>query len=101
MDSNEISGLRAEYKLETNRDILPFARRQDNDDIAGFVIQGGVVQKEVYSVHLTWKGKVEQEGYPISKRFDNLFDWVSEVLLVDTIDWISEEEINDLIINKN
>jgi len=56
------SGLRREYTLEasggsvTERDILPFAHRQDCDDVAGFVVDSGKVRDEVIVVHLTYRG---------------------------------------------
>lgn len=93
-------GLRKEYQLETGRDIIPFARRQDNDDIAGFEVVDKQPTSKVLTVHLTWTGKLERKGYPVIKESKNIFSWISEVVIPATQDWMSEEELADLI-NKN
>ena len=59
--------LRIEYQKETDEDFYPFARRQDRDDVAGFEIINGDIQSTIVSVHLTWSGKQEREGFPIHK----------------------------------
>ena len=56
--------LRAEYQKETGDDFLPFARRQDRDDVAGFKVIKGEVRSAVVQVHLTWIGKLERESKP-------------------------------------
>ena len=38
IDPFNSEAIRNEYQLETGKDFLPFARRQNNDDIAGFKI---------------------------------------------------------------
>lgn len=36
IEPDDSDGIRSEYQKETGQDIIPFARRQDQDDIAGF-----------------------------------------------------------------
>jgi hypothetical protein len=88
--------IRSEYKKETGRDFFPFARRQDNDDVAGFEIVDGEILDRVVSVHLTWTRNREQEGFPAQKTYSNMFDWLSKVVIPDTFGWMSEEDLDDL-----
>ena len=71
VEPEKSEGIRKEYQLETGKDIIPFARRQDNDDIAGFDIMNGNPTSKVLTVHLTWSGKNESNGYPITKTSEN------------------------------
>lgn len=96
LEEDEVDGIRKEYQLETDLDFLPFARRQDSDDVAGFVIENNDIKKEVLSVHLTWSSKREREGYPFTTKSDDLICWLNDVMLEDTKDWISEEAIDDV-----
>ncbi|QNF33296.1 hypothetical protein HUW51_11360 [Adhaeribacter swui] len=96
IDPMDSDGLRQEYKSETGKDILPFARRQDNDDLAGFEIIDSVVQSKVITVHLPWTGKREREGWPRTKNSTDLLNCLNEVAIPDTRDWMTEEELEDL-----
>lgn len=91
-------GLRKEFQLETGElDFYPFARRQDCDDVAGFEVIQGQIQEAVISVHLTWVGRKEREGFPSFSRYKDLFEWFQQELLPDTQDWMNEEELNELL----
>ena len=94
MDSN---GVRKEYQLETGKDILPFARRQDNDDIAGFEVVNDQPTSKILTVHLTWSSKLERKGYPITKASKNIFSWISDTVIPATQEWMSEEDLLDII----
>lgn len=94
----EREALRREYSVEVSngsqpaRDIYPFARRQDQDDVAGFVIADGIVTEAVVVVHLTWTAAPERPGYPGTTRFENLWQWLKSVI-DDTAEWCSEEDL--------
>ena len=88
--------LRQEYQIETGENFYPFANRQDCDEFAGFIVNNGDIQSSVVVVHLTWKGSREVRGFPIRTEFKNMFDWLREVAIPDTCEWMSEEELNDL-----
>jgi len=96
IDNPGQEGLRVEYQKETGEDFYPFARRQDCDDVAGFKVVNGEIQKEVVSVHLTWAGKREVEGFPVKVVYKDLFEWLSQEVLPETADWVSEEDLADL-----
>ena len=97
IDPFNSGGLRKEYQLETGKDIIPFARRQDNDDIAGFEIIDNEIQNKVITVHLTWSSKMEREGYPNLKDSIDIFKWLENIVIPETKDWINEEELNDIV----
>lgn len=99
IDDEEISkALGAEYRKESGRDSCPFARRQDNDDIAGFEMRGGEILERVISVHLTWSGRREQPGFPVESAppQDDVFAWLVNVVIPDTLAWMSEREVAEL-----
>jgi hypothetical protein len=93
-------GLRIEFQKETAtafhsiRDILPFAARQENDDIVGYVVVDGVVTTQVIGTHPTWRGAPEVEGFPGVWRYESFWDWLKAVI-DDTAEWCSEEELTD------
>ena len=95
------AGFRREYVLEVSggslpeRDMLPFARRQDCDTVAGFVVDAGEVREAVIEVHLTDRGGPEILGYPQARRFANFWEWLKSAT-DDSADWCSEEELADL-----
>ena len=101
IDPFKSEGIRKEYQLETGNDIIPFARRQDNDDIAGFEIIDNKIQKKVLTVHLTWSSKLEREGYPSTRETINIFEWLEQVVIPETINWINEDELEDILNAEN
>jgi hypothetical protein len=99
IEPNDSEVLRKEYQLESGMDIVPFARRQDNDDIAGFRSVNGEIQKNVVTVHLTWSSGLEIKGYPVSRDSSDLLEWIKEIMLPDSKEWMTEDELEDLIEN--
>jgi hypothetical protein len=97
IEPDESSGIRKEYQAETGLDIIPFARRQDRDDIAGFKITEGEVQKAVMTVHLTWSSKLERKGFPSTRESSDLFDWIKVIMLPESQEWMTEDELEDII----
>ena len=100
VDPFDSSGIRNEYQKETALDIIPFARRQDNDDIAGFKVIKGEIQKTVLTVHLTWTSKPERNGYLRTKESSDLFEWIKNIKLRDSEEWMTEDELADIIKGK-
>ena len=92
----ERESLRKEYQQETGEDFYPFARRQDCDDVAGFKIKNGEINSIVVSVHLTWTGLREKKKFPRRKEYKNMFEWLKEEIIPDTLEWMSEEELEDI-----
>jgi hypothetical protein len=96
--SEDVSSLRVEYRAEVadgsqpEKDFLPFARRQDQDDVAGFVIEQGTASTRVISVHLTWSGRAEESGFPRIDRYTDLWEWMKAVI-DETATWCSEEDM--------
>jgi len=100
VDPNDSEGIRKEYQAETGLDIIPFARRQDNDDIAGFRIEKGVIKKNVLTVHLTWSSKLESNGFPITRESNDIIEWIKSIMLLESLEWMTEEELEDIIEKK-
>lgn len=89
--------LRAECQAETGLDILPFAVRDDTDDVAGFTIIDGVACDAVVCFHLTWSGKRESGQVPLQSHYDDLFQWLTEAVVPLTREWMTEDELEDVL----
>ena len=96
IEPEKSNGLRKEFQTETGFDIIPFARRQDNDTFAGFKIHNGEIEKIVMTVHLTWSSKLEKNGFPKTKESIDMIEWLKTEMLPDSLDWMSEEELDEL-----
>ncbi|WP_211093462.1 hypothetical protein, partial [Flammeovirga agarivorans] len=101
VDPSKSEGLRKEYQLETGKDIIPIARRQDNDEFAGFEIIDNEIQNKVLTVHLTWSSKLERANYPSITESKSIFKWLEQVVIPETIDWINEDELEDILGTEN
>lgn len=62
-------GLRERY---SNRKYIPFARRDDNDDIACFEVGKG---EKVYIIH-----DFSNEGFEERKCYDNIWGWLRDAI---------------------
>ena len=60
------------------------------------LIDGEILQA-VVSVHLTWLGKREQEGFPGRAEYNDMFEWLQNEVISDTREWMSEEDLEDII----
>lgn len=67
--------LKANYP---NRNLVPFARRQDNDDIACWEKGKG---EKIYTVH-----NFASSGWENGKVYDTFWDWFRDAI-EDLIDW--------------
>jgi hypothetical protein len=91
-------GLRREYRREVSagsqpeQDLLPFAARQDCDDIAGFEVADGKTLEVVLVVHLTWRGSPEVTGFPSVQRYASFWEWL-KAAIDDSAEWCSEDEL--------
>lgn len=64
-----LDGLRERYP---NRNLIPFARRGDCDDIACFEVGQG---EKVYVIH-----DFASNGYEQREQFDSIWDWLKYVI---------------------
>ena len=100
------AGLRRQFQLEVSggsreiTDCLPFARRQDCDDVAAFVVSDGVFTHEVIVAHLTWRDGPERDGFPGMERFPTFWDWFARAIR-DSSEWASEEALPDVIAERD
>jgi hypothetical protein len=79
---------REEFRKETAapnsskiKDFQPFAQGGNGDDIAGFVLVNGAVQKSVVEVHLTWARHPEAEGWPGMVLYASLWEWLADSVI--------------------
>ncbi|MFN7133097.1 MAG: hypothetical protein ACK4N5_13545 [Myxococcales bacterium] len=102
--ARQAQALRKEFLLEIappNRcpikDWMPFARREDTDDVAGFVLEKGKPSGAVAVVHLTWRGAAEQPGWPSLERYEDFWAWLRKDALESTRQWASEPALKELL----
>ena len=96
--SEEVHALQSGYERETDDDSgwLPFMRRQDCDDVAGFVVDKSKVTPQVVVVHLTWSGAIEPKGYPLKQGPLSFSEFMAQVVVPDSQEWMSEVELADI-----
>jgi len=101
-EEQEREGLRRQYRLEVSTgsqpwaDVLPFARRQDRDDIAAFHVKDGIPQDLVLEIHLTWSAGPERPGYPGVQRYDDFWAWLQSAV-ADSGQWCNEDDLRHLV----
>ena len=97
-DSEEIQALQAEYERETGDSSgwMPFMRRQDCDDVAGFLVNKLEITAQVVVVHLTWSGVLEQQGFPLEQGPLHFGEFIAQVVVRDSQDWMSEGELAEI-----
>jgi hypothetical protein len=88
--------LERQFKLETQAtfDVYLFAKRQDRDDFAFFVLEGGDILDKVVTIHLSFSQTMELKAPlvigDVTRSFAN---WISDVVVPDVEDWMSEEDL--------
>lgn len=102
--ARQAQAFRKEFLLEISppnrcviKDWMPFARRQDTDDVAGFVLEQGKPTGTVAVVHLTWSGQPEQRGWPSIERYEDFWAWLRKDVLPTTREWASESALKELL----
>jgi hypothetical protein len=94
IDGDKCTGARAIFRAECvePRDVMPFAYRQDNDDMAGFEVCNGIIQPNIICFHPAWTRRPEP-GL-IDREFPNLWAFLSELVIPDMADWASEDDLD-------
>jgi hypothetical protein len=85
-----------QFKTETEPDfdVFLFARRQDMDDFAFFVVRDGAIEDRVVSIHLSFAKRFElKQPLRHSEIGQTFTQWIREVALSDVEHWISEEDL--------
>ena len=97
-DHDRVAALRAEYRAETadGRDCIPFAVRQDCDDVAAFVVSGGKTTDAVVDVHLTYTRSAERKGFPTERRYKTFWAWLKSAI-DDSADFASELDLDEIV----
>ncbi len=73
--------------------VLTFAQRQDCDDFAGFVFRDGTVMDEVIYFHPSWSSG--PNAYLVNGRYPDFWAFFTEVVIPDSRDWMTEEDLPD------
>ena len=91
----QVAGISREFSVETGIECWAFARRQDMDDAAAFVVRDSTVVDEVISAHLSWKGSADP--HVRVERFPDFWAWLKGRALPDMADWPSELDIQEAL----
>ena len=87
------------FRTETGADfdVYLFARRQDMDDFAFFVVQNGRIEDRVVRIHLSFSNRFElRDPLRYSDPKFTFIEWVREEVISDVSDWMSEEDLPGL-----
>jgi len=85
-----------QFRLETGAafDVCLFARRQDRDDFAFFVVEGTDILDKVVTIHLSFSQRMElKTPLKIDEATLSFTDWVRDIALPDIADWMTEEDL--------
>ena len=93
-DPDDGGASRAAFRIETGyrRDVLPFARRQDNDDTAGFEIIDGRPTSRVIAYHPAFVNRLN--AHLIDAEFDDLWSFLAARVVDDMRWWADESELD-------
>lgn len=90
-DVSPLRNVQRAFRIESGgRDVIPFAFRQDNDDMAGFEVVEGRVTDRVIAFHPSWTEKPNE--YLIDGEFSDLWEFASKQLMQDMKWWASEDD---------
>ncbi|MFJ9534782.1 hypothetical protein [Herbaspirillum sp. NPDC101396] len=78
-------------------DVYLFARRQDMDDFAFFVVRNGVIEDRVVTIHLCFSKRLEFSTPLLYSKMESqtFTQWIREIVILDVEDWICEEDMYD------
>ena len=95
---DDLEGLSADAQFlkerTDSREVRTFARRQDCDDFAGFLIIDGLISGHVIYFHPSFSGT--RNEYMISGEYDSFWSFFKDLVIRDTIDWESETSLENL-----
>jgi len=95
---DEAAALRRQFVREFSpgTDCWPIARRQDMDEMAGFLLTDGRVEERVVSVHLTWGAQM----YPLSEQavYADFWAWLTREVSPTMAGWgAGEVDVEELL----
>jgi hypothetical protein len=92
--SNEFASKAFRLELGADFDVYLFARRQDRDDFAFFVIRDGVIEDKVVTAHLSFSESREVKSPLRYEQINMTFTrWVRDVVLIDLDDSMNEYDL--------
>ena len=96
VDLTDGGACRAASRIEAAflRDALPFARRQDNDDTAGFEVVDGRCTDRVIAFHPSYVGR--PNSHLIKAEFDDLWIFLSRQVVDDKRWWADDAELDEM-----
>lgn len=50
---------------------------------------------------MTWTSKLENKGFPRTRESFDLIEWIKDIMFPDSQEWMTEEELDDIIKDKN
>ena len=96
VDLGDGGACRAAFRIEAafQRDVLPFARRRDNDNTAGIEIIGGRCTDRVIAFHPSYDGR--PNSHLIEAEFEDLWSFLSRQVVDDMRWWADEAELDEM-----
>ncbi len=99
----EAEALRKQYVRQASsrrgvpRDMLPFARRDDNNAIAGFAISNRRITDKVVVTELYWSTRTDEETSELKlTTYTSLWEWLSDEAISTSREWASEELMREI-----
>ncbi len=86
------------FKVETGADfnVYLFARRQDMDDFAFFIVHNGKIEDKVVHIHLSFANRLElRNPLRYTDSHFTFIQWLRKEVISDVADWMTEEDLYD------
>jgi hypothetical protein len=89
------AGADEQFKKERidSREVRTFAKRQDCDDFAGFLVVNGVTTDRVLYFHPSFTST--RNEYMITSEHEDFWEFFRDVVIPDTKDWGSKADLKD------
>ena len=94
--ANQFAKTAFQQETGADFDVYLFARRQDRDDFAFFVVRDGKIEDKVVTIHLSFASKRELSSPLRYEQVSQGFTaWLRDIVMDDVEEWISEEDLYD------
>ena len=75
-----------------SREVRTFAKRQDCDDFAGFLVADGIITGRVIYFHPSFSSA--QNSNLVNSEHADFWEFVRDIVIPDTKEWESEADLN-------
>jgi hypothetical protein len=100
IDASQDAAMARQFMVESGAEdfgVHLFARRQDCDDFAFFVVKDRVIEDRTITFHLSFAKKLELKSPLLYANLQSrpFIEWLRDTALPDVADWMNEGDMSD------